>query len=834
MIASTWYVVGSAFAAGALIGGFALALLKKHSPLSARRLIDGVPDAVFVCNATGKVIAANDAAVRISGLTDEAVRARTLVEIFPALADPARIAASEQRRSFDLMLTAANDARHDSRVTFTRLGDACVVAVRDVSDRRRQQQEVLEALTLLESALSSTADGILVISHEGQIVSYNERFLEMWNIGRDILESGDENVVYATMARQVFEPAAAADPRKLIMAESAESFTILELRDGRRIERSSVGRDLGGGTSIRVWSFRDVTARFAAEAALRESEVRYRLLFEQNAAGVCATRGDGTIIDCNTTFAAILGFSRSQLIGHSMRSLYARPIEFDELRAMLHDSPTLSSVEVELHNARGTSIWVLQNLVLVGRGDSEALHATLVDISDRKRAEEQIEFHAYHDVLTHLPNRKLFNDRLQHSVTRARRTGKPLAVLFIDLDDFKDVNDSLGHTAGDEVLLEMAQRLRRCVREDDTVGRLGGDEFTIILSDLRQPEDAIAVAEKLLEAVQLPISLGGIPVRVTASIGIALFPNDGADPESLLRNADSAMYRAKESGRNNFQVCTEEMKRRAVERLSLETRLQKALHEDQLVVMYQPQVSLITGKIVAAESLVRWNDPDRGVIDPADFVPLAEETRLIISIGEWVLRAACRQAAEWQGTSADAIRVAVNVSGRQLQQRDFPQIVRSALQESALAPELLDLEFSETTAMQNIDFVADVFRDPRELGVGVVIDDFGTNYSSLRVLSRLPITAVKIDGGLIGNIENAGDAAIVEAVIRVARGLVLRSVGEGVETIEQLMFLQRHRCDAAQGYFIAGPLRPENIAAAVAERQSLITGAPRLPVRAVP
>ncbi|HJT16621.1 MAG TPA: diguanylate cyclase, partial [Thermoanaerobaculia bacterium] len=282
--------------------------------------------------------------------------------------------------------------------------------------------------------------------------------------------------------------------------------------------------------------------------ALRDSESRYRLLFEQNAAGVCVTKPDGEIVDCNSTFATMLRYERAELIGNKIALLYERPVERAEIEQMLQAAKTLNSVETELRRKSGGSLYVLQNLTLAG----DRIHMTVADISDRKRAEEQIEFHAYHDVLTRLPNRKLFTDRLTQNLTHARRSGKPLAVMFVDLDHFKSINDTLGHTAGDDLLLEMARRLRGCVREEDTVARLGGDEFTIVLSELRHPEDAVTVAEKIIAAVQKPLAVGEMSIEVSASIGIALYPVDGNDPESLLRNADSAMYRAKESGRNTY------------------------------------------------------------------------------------------------------------------------------------------------------------------------------------------------------------------------------------------------------------------------------------------
>jgi diguanylate cyclase (GGDEF)-like protein len=506
----------------------------------------------------------------------------------------------------------------------------------------------------------------------------------------------------------------------------------------------------------------------------------------------------------------MLGFTRAEMMERNMRDFYARGLERDELMSLLRDVGSLNSIETELRDKNGQAIWVLQNLVLVGDGAEAFVHGTLVDISDRRRAEELIEFHAYHDVLTGLPNRKLFTDRLAQNLTRCRRSGRSLAVMFVDLDHFKTINDTLGHTAGDELLLEMSSRLRACVRDDDTVARIGGDEFTIILAELRQPEDAAAVAQKILDAVQAPFVLGGAPIEASATIGIALYPNDGADPESLLRNADNAMYRAKESGRNTYQLCTDELKKRAVERLSLETRLRRALHGDQLLLQYQPQVSLVTGRVIGAEALVRWNDPERGLVQPSEFIPIAEETRLIVPLGEWVLRTACKQTKEWHDRGHGPARIAVNLSARQFQQHDLVEMVHRILQETRLDPGALELEITETTAMANADLTVDVLYALRDIGVGISIDDFGTGYSSLNYLKRFPITAVKIDQSFVCDLaSNDGDAAIVSAVINLGRALRLRVVAEGVETLEQLAFLQERLCDEAQGFYFSHPVAAE-------------------------
>ena len=787
--------------------------------LAAPEIIGTMADALFVCDRDGRIQFANRAAEELLQYDTAEIAGKTIEDLLAPGDDPfADTFRFRGFRNIEQMFLGKHGQRVELMLSIAPVlhrGEAAgaVIIGRDMREQREAEREARKALTLLQSTFDSTADGILVTSDSGRILSYNQRFAEMWRIDVGILESGDDRRAIDSVLDQLVDPADFVRTVDTLWAQpEAESFDLLEFKDGRRFERYSIGRRLEDISNIRVWSFRDVTSRFMAEAALRESELRYRLLFEQNAAGVCVTDFDGRIIDCNATFASMLGFNRTELAGLNIGSMYARPFERDELAAMLRDATTLNSVEIELRRRLGTPLWVLQNLTLAG----DAIHMTVVDVSDRRRAEEQIEFHAYHDVLTNLPNRRLFADRLMQNVTRARRSGRAVAVMFVDLDHFKTINDTLGHEAGDELLLEMSRRLRDCVREDDTVARIGGDEFTIALAELRQPEDAASVAEKIIRAVKEPMAIAGTAIEVSASIGIALYPEDGTDPETLLRNADRAMYRAKESGRNTYQLCTEDMKRRAQERLSLEARLRKAIQSGQLTLHYQPQISLVSGKAIGVEALVRWNDPDRGLIHPAAFIPLAEETRLILPLGDWVLRTACRQMREWRDRGLDIPHVSVNLSARQFQQTEIVEHVRHALLETGLEPSSLDLEITETTAMQNAETTVEVLHALRALGVSVSIDDFGTGYSSLNYLKRFPITCVKIDRVFVRDLATSdGDAAIVSAVIGIARSLRLRVIAEGVENAEQLAFLRRRKCDAAQGYLFSRPVAAESLPAIV-------------------
>jgi diguanylate cyclase (GGDEF)-like protein/PAS domain S-box-containing protein len=804
--------------------------------LAANEIINTMADVLFVCDRDGRIQFANDAAEHLLGYSRHELAGKSIEDILGG--DATQLNDTLRRksvRSAEFVFRSKAGERLDLTLSISPVmhqGEAAgaVIIGRDMRERKRAERDVRRAVTLLQSTLDSTADGILVTGDGARILKFNQRFVDMWRIPTSIIETGDDRRVISYVVDQLTQPADYVRTIDALYAQpEAESFDLLEFRDGRRFERYSIGRRIEQMGTMRVWSFRDVTARFAAETALRESEVRYRLLFEQNAAGVCVTTPAGEIVDCNATFATLLGYRRNDLVGRNMRDMYERGVERDELATMLGDAGMLNGVEIELRRSDGAHVWVLQNLALIGHDDAALIHATVVDISDRKRAEEQIEFHAYHDVLTHLPNRRLFTDRLALSINRARRSGRSLAVMFIDLDHFKSVNDTLGHTAGDELLLEMSQRLRNCVREDDTVARLGGDEFTIILSELRHPEDAAQVAQKILEAVQPPITLSGMPIELSASIGIALYPVDGFDVETLLRNADSAMYRAKESGRNNYQLCTEEMKTRAVERLSLESRLRKAVSLDQLVLHYQPQINLAAGQVVGVEALVRWNDPENGLIEPLAFIPIAEESRLILPIGEWVLRNACVQARTWQDRGLRALRVGVNLSARQFQQHDLADTVKRAIDDAGIDASTIELEITETTAMQNAELSVEVLRSLCDIGVAISIDDFGTGYSSLNYLKRFPLNAVKVDRAFVAGVPtNESDSAIVTAVIGIARSLHLRVVAEGVETEEQYAFLQRRQCDEAQGFYFSPPLTAEAFARSLIERPVMRMPEPRL------
>jgi diguanylate cyclase (GGDEF)-like protein len=430
------------------------------------------------------------------------------------------------------------------------------------------------------------------------------------------------------------------------------------------------------------------------------------------------------------------------------------------------------------------------------------------------RASVQIEHLAYYDGLTALPNRELFIDRLSLSLVQSHRDGKKLAVLFLDLDRFKQINDSLGHSVGDELLRAMAKRVHEAVREGDTLARLGGDEFTLLLPGIHNAAEAARIAQKLLEAVRLPFQLQGRELYVTTSIGISIYPEDGVDAESLIRSADIAMYRAKEQGRDRFQLYAPAMNAQAVERMGLEHGLRKALDLGQLVIHYQPIIEVATGRIHGTEALLRWRHPDLGLVPPDDFIELAEMTGLITPMGPWILEEACGRTRAWQRGTRFYFSVAVNLSARQFLERDLVSQVKRALGNTGLEPRFLELEITESVAMQSAETTLRTLRELKALGVRVSIDDFGTGYSSLAYLKRFPIDTLKIDQSFVSDIgTDADDSAIASAVIAMAHGLGLRVVAEGVEREEQLDFLRRQRCDHYQGFLFSRPLAAEEFVA---------------------
>ncbi len=586
--------------------------------------------------------------------------------------------------------------------------------------------------------------------------------------------------------------------------------------DGRTLHWHHSGTLLpaGGGRAARsIGTLTDISGRRQIEEALRVSERRYRALFERNLAGVYRSTIEGRLLDCNESFARIFGYaSREEALRQAAWDFYVKPEDREAALAKLVERQSLTNYELCLRRKDGSLVWVLQNENLVEGPDGRlsVIEGTTIDISERKQAEEQVKHLAFHDPLTNLPNRLLFNDRLTLAVAQAHRHNQRLAVLFLDLDRFKVINDSLGHSVGDELLRQVAERIQEYVREGDTVARLGGDEFTLLVPGISAEEDAAKIARKICEAIHDPFWIDGRELFVTTSLGVSVYPSDGHDGETLVRNADSAMYRAKEQGRDNYQLYTPAMNAKAVERLSLESRLRQAIANDELELHFQPFIDLRTAEVLGAEALIRWRHPELGLIPPLDFIPIAELSGLIVPIGEWVLRTACAEARKWHQKGFQGMAVSVNLSSRQFQQTDLLSQVTRALEETGLEADKLDLEITESNAMQNAEHSINTLRGLKKRGVRISMDDFGTGYSSLNYLKRFPIDRIKLDQSFVRDLPNdKDDAAIAMAVIAMGRSLELIVIAEGVETEEQLAFLKGHECDQLQGFLLSRPLPPE-------------------------
>jgi diguanylate cyclase (GGDEF)-like protein/PAS domain S-box-containing protein len=441
------------------------------------------------------------------------------------------------------------------------------------------------------------------------------------------------------------------------------------------------------------------------------------------------------------------------------------------------------------------------------RGNVTGAVMVFHDVSTARALSLRMAYLAQHDSLTDLPNRIMLNDRLTQAMARAQRHGRKLAMLFLDVDRFKNINDSLGHVGGDRLLQSVAERLGHCVRKSDTVSRQGGDEFVILLAEIRRVEDAAVCADKILVALRAPHVIDGHEVHVTASIGIATYPDDGTEADELMKNADFAMYHAKECGRDNYQFFSADMNLRAIERQSLEDGLRGAIAQNEFELHYQPKMNLHTGAVIGVEALIRWRHPERGLVSPVEFIPIAEECGLIVPIGKWVLREATRQARAWQDAGWPALRTAINISAVELRSRDFVAGVRANLAETGLQPSRLELELTETFLMQDSKSTAAVLRALKDLGVHLALDDFGTGYSSLSYLKRFPIDSLKIDKSFVRDLTtDADDASIVSAVISMGKSLHMQVVAEGVETREQLAFLCEQSCPEGQGFYFGHPV----------------------------
>jgi len=528
--------------------------------------------------------------------------------------------------------------------------------------------------------------------------------------------------------------------------------------------------------------------------------------------GVTVTDTSGKILYCNPAGAEMHGYFAEELMGKDIR-IFALPEEREPLSAQeLNSLKRIKREKIHVRkDGRAFPVHIVSDIVTGSKGQITNVITTYEDLTERKKNEELLKQVANYDALTGLPNRVLFSDLLKRELARARRRGNLLAIMFIDLDRFKVINETTGYSTGDLLLHSVASRLKSITREGDIVGRLGGDEFAILIPDLVDAQDVSVIAEKIIKKLSRKYVLNDSELYITASIGIGIFPTNGQDKETLIKNAETAMYHAKEQGRNGFQFYNPSINANTLIKLSLESRLRKAIERDELLLHYQPQMDLYTGQIFGAEALLRWQNGDNGLISPKQFISLAEDTGLIIPIGEWVLYNSCKQNKFWQEAGLPPIRVSVNVSMNQFKQKSFIKMVTDVLDQTGLNPKYVELEFTENIIMHNTDFTSSVLKELKALGIYFAIDDFGTGYSSFNYLKLLPLDRLKIDQSFVRDLTNdPNDKAICKAIINMAHGLNLKVIAEGVETDSQLEYIRLFECDAAQGFLFSRPLPAED------------------------
>lgn len=677
---------------------------------------------------------------------------------------------------------------------------------------------MVESEERLQSLLDSTAEGILGSNIDGNCTFCNPAALRIlgFKTPQDILGNNVHQLIHHSHPDGSHYPASECRGLREIWKGNGVRIDdeVFWRADGRPVPveylAHPVWRD--GVITGSVIAFTDISERRKMDNQLHLAAK----VFENSREAIFITDATNRIITVNGAFSDITGYRPEEVLGRNPSILQSGEHGPDFYRAMWQalnkDGYWQGEIWDRRRNGEIFPVWVSISVVYDAHGAISHHIAMYDDITERKAADERIRFLAQHDALTGLPNRSLLQDRLLQALANAQRDNEQVAVLFLDLDHFKTINDSLGHHIGDQLLQDVARRLNHCVRGNDTVSRQGGDEFLIVLGQLKSPGDAAHIAQKMLDAVAQPYEIDGHELRVTPSIGIAIHPDDGHDTETLIKNADAAMYHAKENGRNNYQYFTADLNSRAFERLSLENSLRRGLAHGEFLLHYQPQINLSTGTIVGLEALVRWQHPDFGLVLPARFIPVAEESGLIVPLGEWVLREACRQNRAWQQNGLPAMPVAVNLSAHQFHQKNLAQVISGALRESGLDARFLELELTESVVMRGSESTVETLARLKQMGLMLSIDDFGTGYSSLSYLKRFPIDKLKIDRSFVRDVTlDQDDAAIAGAIIAMAHSLRLKVIAEGVETKEQSDFLKEQGCDEIQGYLFSKPLPAEQM-----------------------
>ncbi|APV51026.1 hypothetical protein BWI17_15845 [Betaproteobacteria bacterium GR16-43] len=787
-------------------------------------VVENSPIAIYTADTEGAITFWNPAAERTFGFSHEEAVGRRAPFIPEAKKAEAawlrqRVLGGEvltglelERQRADGSTIYINAAAAPLRDESDRVAGLLVICV-DTTEAKLTERELGRQLHFTRAMIDAIPSPVYFKDREGRYKVYNRAWDDLFGggqswIGRtvfDMFETGHANV-HNDRDKPLYEKPASVSYEAVVPTTDGRTREMLYNKVSF-VERS-------GEVAGLIGVITDVSRYKEAERALEASEARFRVLTESALDLISVLGEDGTIRYQSPALKHLLGHEPGETIGRVVFDMIHRD-DADHVRAALRriveTSQSREPIEFRIRHRDG--MW--RTFESLGTNCLSNPHIGGVvfnsrDITDRKVIQQRIQHLAYHDNLTGLPNRSLLQDRLAHSIARAERSGRKVAVLFIDLDNFKNINDTLGHDVGDELLRQVSRRLSECVRLEDTIARQGGDEFIVLLDSLEDGRAASIVAQKILNALRQQFVLGGIEQHVSGSVGIALYPEDGRDAQTLMKNADTAMFHGKGLGKNTYQYFTAQMNIAVKRRMTLESALRRAVMQKDFILHYQPQINLETGEVIAVEALVRWKTEDSGTVMPGDFIPLAEETGLINEIGEWVLREGCRQAREWQTMGLAPRRMAINLSARQFSDKSFLDMVNRVLAETGLAPEWLELEITESQVMRQTEGMIMLLNRLSEMGVHLAIDDFGTGYSSLSYLKRLPIQKLKIDQSFIRDITvDPNDTAIVVAIINIAKSLDLETIAEGVETAGQLALLRSKGCRVGQGFYFSAPVTAE-------------------------